>query len=230
MPLSDEQKAAIATLGTIAAADLDDATKALKDSAQPVFQAVFRKGHGTAQADYEGENGKLTKALAEAAALKTRAETAEQQLVEVSKKAPDAEKLNKDWQAKLDAKDQELEVERKARKQEREARKLSDLQANLTGLDPEYARFKASEHADRLHVKDDGTVELREKDSQVPVQIPHGKTPYQVLAEEIVTKAPAALRVSNADSGGGTSGGGGGGKPSDKDVLKSTDTTVHYAI
>lgn len=212
MPLTEDQKAAVATLAT---ADADAVAEALKNDANPIYNRVFRAGVSTGK---ESADAKTATLQEQYDAEKARAEKAEAELREAQAKTPDVEKLNRDWQAKLDATKAEAEAERAARKQEREARKIADLRAHLTGVDPEYARWKAGEHGARLRTKDDGTVELLEAGSEVPVQIPQGKTPFEVLAEEIIKATPAGLRVSNVDTGGGARGGGGsgGGNPYDE--------------
>lgn len=208
MPLTAEQIAAVKLL---ADADATEVADALKNDANTIYNRVFGAGVKTGKEAEKASKATLQEQLD---AEKTARETAETALQEARNKVPDAEKLNADWQAKYDrdvqAAKQATEAERQARQQEREARKLSDLRAHLTGLDPEYAAWKATEAAKRLRVKDDGAVELLEAGSEIPVQVPAGKTPYAVLAEEIVRGAPAGLRLSNADSGAGTQGGGGG--------------------
>lgn len=208
MPLTAEQKQAIETLKSVTAEDAEEFRNELQSANQPIVHHIFRRGFAEAEGRYKP---RAETAEAKIAEVETAKAEAERKLREAEGKQPDVEKIHADWQAKLDAAKAEAETERTARKAEREARKLSDLRAHLTGLDPEYARWKATEHAGRLRAKDDGTVELLEAGSEVPVQVPAGKTPYQVLAEEILRTAPAALRTSNADSGGGTGGGGGGG-------------------
>lgn len=212
MPLTEEQKAAIKTLAAVPSEDLEEAASALKDEAQPVFQKVFRKGYGTAQGEYEGENGKLTKAQAEAEAAKTRADKAEADLQEARKEQPDVDKIHTDYRSKLEEKDTELEKERKARKEERRNRIRADLRAELGVInDSDYADYLASKYVDRLKDKEDGAVELLEAPgSSVPVQIPQGQTPYKVLAGEILKGVAPDKKRADVDSGGGAGAGGGG--------------------
>lgn len=229
MPLTDEQKQAITVL---AGADPKEATEALKDGAHPLFQSVFRKGYGTAQGEYEGETGKLTKAQAEAAAAKARAEKAEADLTEARSKTPDVDKLHADYGTKLKEKDDAIAAERTARENERKARIRSDLRAELGVInDSGYADYLASTHIDRLTPKDDGTVELLEAaGSSVPVQVPQGKTPYKVLAEDILKDVAPDKKRSDVDAGGGAQGGSGGGNRSADDFRKATEGTVNYQI
>lgn len=227
MPLTAEQKQAIETLKSVTAEDAEEFRTELQAQNNAVVHHIFRRGFAEAEGRYKPRAEAAEAKVTEVEAAKAEAE---RKLTEAQSSQPDVEKIHKDWQAKLTAKEQEVEAERNARRAEREARKLSDLRAHLTGLDPEYAGWKAGEHAKRLHVKDDGTVELREPGSEVPVNVPAGKTPYQVLAEEILKGAPAALRTSNADTGGGAGAGGGGATKTEDDFRKATEQTVHYAI
>lgn len=214
MPLTAEQQEAIKTLS---GADPKEAADALKDSAHPVFQAVFRKGYGTAQGEYEGEDGKLTKAQAEAEREKAAREKAEADLAAARKEQPDLdaalEKNNAEWQAKLDAKETALTAEQEARKNERRARMKSDLRAELGVInDSEFAEYLADKHLARLRTKEDGSIDLLEApDSTVPVQVPQGQTPYKVLAADILKNVAPDKKRSDVDTGGGAGAGGGGG-------------------
>lgn len=227
MPLTAEQKAAIETLKSVTAEDAEEFRTELQTANNAVVHHIYRRGFTEAEGRWKPRAETAEAKVTEAEAAKT---AAERKLQEAESKQPDVEKIHKDWQAKLDASKAETEAERTARKAEREARKVSDLRASLTGLDPEYAKWKAGEHAGRLRTKEDGTVELLEAGSEVPVQVPTGKTPHQVLAEEIIRAAPAALRTSNADTGGGVDGGGGGTKPTPEEVRKATEGTLNYVI
>lgn len=233
MPLTDEQKQAIQTL---AGADPKEAADALKDGAHPVFQAVFRKGYGTAQGEYEGDDGKLSKAKADAEEATQRAEKAEADLAELRKKQPDLEealeKNNQEWQTKLEKKDEELTTEREARKKERRARRKSDLMAELGAVnDSEYREFLANKYLDRLQDREDGSVVLLEEPgSTVPVQVPQGQTPFKVLASDILKNVAPDRKRSDVDSGGGASSGGGSGGRTQEDFQRATEETVDYTI
>lgn len=210
MSLTEEQKAAVAL---IASAPAEAVAEALKNEANPIYNRIFGAGVTTGKGQLKNQ---MDAQAAELTVAKQDVERLTGELAEAREAKPDLDKIHQEWQAKLDAAKAETEAERKAREQEREARKMSDLRAHLTGLDPEYARWKATEYAGRLRTKEDGTIELLERpDGEVPVQLPEGKSPFQVLADEIVKSAPAALRISNADTGGGTGGGGGGAKTKD---------------
>lgn len=211
MPLTAEQKTAIQALKDIAAEDADEFATELKAANSKAHHAVFRAGFTEAEGRW--------KPRAEAAeTAKTKAEqekaTAEQQLKDAQEKAPDVAKVNEQWQAKWDKRESEhtaaIEAEKSGRKAEREARKLSDLRAELNGLDPIYVDAVVKSKADRIRFKEDGTAELFEDGSDIPVQVPTGKTPYAVLAAEIKSKADPKWVLAGGDTGSGTQPGTGG--------------------
>lgn len=212
MPLTDEQKTALATLKTADAAEFADALKA---DAQPLFQRVFKAGFDEAEGRWKTRAKEAEQKLADAETARTEAET---RLRDATDKAPDVKAINDEWTAKVaklkaDA-DAALAAERTARQQERQARIQSDLRASLTGLDPDYIEVVAAKHAARLRYRDDGALELLEESGQTPVALAGGKAPIAHLAEEIRQKADAKWHLSNADRGGGVrsgEGGGGGG-------------------
>jgi hypothetical protein len=209
MPLTDEQKAALATLK---GADPVDFADALRADAQPLYQRVFKSGFDEAEGRWKARAKEAEGKLAEAETARTEAE---QRLADAQSKVPDVAKINDEWTQKIaklkaDA-DAALVTERTARQQERQARTASDLKAALSGLDPDYIEVVATKHAQRLRYRDDGSLELLEDGGQTPVALAGGKTPVAHLAEEIRQKADAKWVLSNADRGGGVRGGEGGG-------------------
>ena len=209
MPLTDEQKSALQTLKE---ADPADFATELKETAQPLYQKLYNAGHSDATKSSKQKQADLEKQLADEQAAK---QAAEEQAAELREKQPDIAKLNEQWQAKLAAQkkkdDERYEQEKTARQTEREARKKSDLKAALTGLDPAYIEIAAERHADRIRYGEDGKVQLLEENSEVPVQLGDGKTPFVALADEIKGKADPRWHLSNADRGSGTEGGSGAG-------------------
>ena len=210
MPLTDEHKAAIQTLKSIPAEDAEEFAGELLKEAQPLSHHISRKGYVDAEGRWKPKAEAAEAKLSEA---EQRADQAEEKLRKgVSSEDRDA--LNREWQEKYDRDTTSLAAERDAEKQgrvqEREARKLADLKAELTGLDPEYVAFKAASAVQRLQYKDDNTLELYEPGTTIPVAVPAGQSPFKVLAEEIRKAAPPVAILSNADSGSGREGGSGG--------------------
>ena len=214
MPLSDEQKAAIQTLKGIATDDVQEFATELKGANQAAYQGVFRAGFKEAETRWKPRAEQAETKLTEAESAKAEAE---RQLQEAQSKQPDVAKLNEQWQAKLDKQKADLEAAVTAEKTraagEREARKVADLKASLNGLDPVYVGAVVATEAARIRFKEDGTPELYEAGSDIPTQLPAGKTPYAVLAEEIRSKADPRWVLAGGDSGSGTESGtrGGGG-------------------
>lgn len=211
MPLTAEQTAALETLAT---ADAEEVAEALKSSANALYQTVFRAGHSTATQAAKAKREAVEQQLA---AEKERADAAEAQVVAIRDKAPDAEALNADWQKKLD---REIAREREAREaaEAKVARLTTDTVVERTenallaaGIRPRIAKLLAKDAAGRIAWDDSGAPVLYEPGTQIPVQIPAGKTAFDVLAEAEKAQADPADLVSSADRGSGIGGGAAGG-------------------
>lgn len=210
MPLTAEQTAAITT---IAGADADEVAEALKSSAQPIYQKIFRGGHSTATNAAKAEKQTLEQQLA---TEKERATTLQTELEELKAKAPDRAAIDQQWQTKLTAREKELQAQIDAANgkvakltTETTAEKIENALVSA-GLRPRIAKLLAKEHAGRIEYDDTGKPVLHEPGTKIPVQIPDGKTAFDVLAEAEKKSADPADLASNVDTGGGTSGGGGG--------------------
>lgn len=216
MPLPQEIIDAIAKI--MSHADRDELVAGLKDHAQPVFQAVYNKGHSDATARAKADRVTLE---TERDGLKTRAETAERERDELKSKQPDRATIDAQWQEKV----RKLEEKHAGELKDRDTR-IARLTTDTTveklevamrdaKLHPEYARLRAGEVAARIHYRDDGTPELYEEGTQIAVQIPSGKTVWQVAAEQAKEKAPSIFVLAGADAGGGAGSGGAGGSGGD---------------
>lgn len=193
-----------------AAADPAAVAAALRKGAQPIYQAVFDKGHATATAaraqaekTLQDEVARLTGELEAAVA-----EKGEQ---------PDVQKIRSDYQEqearlKQELKDTKAAAATTLHNALRE-RDVKDVQARLVaqGVEPEYAELQAQKAAGRLQyqVTDSGTVlEVYQAGKQIVLQ---ADDPLGALAAEITAAVPPKWKTSTADGGGGFNGGGGGG-------------------
>lgn len=205
MPLTDEQQAALQALQT---ADPEDFATALRDTAQPQYQRIYNVGHSEATKRAKREKDELSEQLQTEREAK---EALAAEATELREKQPDVKELNEQWQKKLatatEKHQQDLAAVQERAEAERQARKTSDLKAALTGLDPVYIGVVAERNASRIRYRDDGAAELLDAGGDIPVQTPAGKTPFEVLAEELKQQADPRWVLSNGDRGAGQSSG-----------------------
>lgn len=127
-------------------------------------------------------------------------------------KQPDLEKRDKAWQDRLDAKERELLDARAQVQQVRTETRQEKLENALLAqkLRPKYARLVVRDYVQRLHEREDGTLELVDE-AGIPVKVPEGKTVFQAAAEMARKEADPEDVLSNADGGAGITNGAGGG-------------------
>lgn len=214
MPLTEEQKAALKVIATVSSTDIDEAADALKNDAHPVYQRVFNAGHSTAQSAAKTEKATLEQQIATA---KEEAATLQTQLDELKDKVPDRAQIDAQWQQKLDREKKALQDQIDAANS-KVARLTTDTTVEkaenallAAGIRPRLAKLLAKDAASRIKYGEDGSPALYEAGSEIPIQVPAGKTAFQVLAEQEKAAADPADLVSQADSGGGAGAGGGGG-------------------
>lgn len=215
MPLTDEQKAAVATLSS---ADAEEVAEALKNEANPVYNRVFGAGVTTGKQQVQG---KLDSSTAELTTAKEEADRLRGELEELKAKTPDvatavSQEAEK-WQKRLE-KDVAAVTEKLTAAEAKVARLTTDTVAEKVAnallakqLDPEYVRDVAPARAGRIKFDENGNPVLYDSTTDTPVQIPDGKSPFEVLAEQVFEKAPAGVKLSGVDAGGGAAPGGGAG-------------------
>lgn len=217
MPLTEEQKAALAVIATVDGADIEEAAEELKNRAHPVYQRVFNAGHATARNKADGDRQTIESQLQEA---KDEAERLRGELDELKASQPDRAAIDAQWQKRLDA-----EVKKVSDQLEAASAKVARLTTDTTaekvenallkaGFRPKMAKLMASANAARISYDDEGRPVLNDPDTGTPIQVPSGKTAFEHLAETEKSAADPADLVSRADSGAGvSSGGSGGGNP-----------------
>jgi hypothetical protein len=223
MPLTDEQKAALTLL---ASADVEDFAEALQNEANPLYNRVFRAGVSRGKESV----GAVAKERDE---FKARAEEVEQQLADLQAKTPDRAEIDKAWQAKLDKEREKLAAEVESERA-KVARLTTDTVVEKTenallaaGIKPSVAKLFARDRAQRIRFDEGGAPVLY--DGEIPVQVPSGKTPFQVLAEQEVAAAEPEFLASRVDVGAGSTNGAGGGRPrTDEDHRKAVEATADY--
>lgn len=196
--------------------DRKAAIKGLQEMAHPIYQAVFDTGHAIATADKQKEIDRLSGELA----------TAKHQFDELKERSADKGEPAT-WQKEktdLTTRVTELELEvkdakkegKEALKTERHRRAVSDFRTKLIGLrvDPIIADALAEKKdiQERIRHKEDGSVEVLQAGKTIPYAASDddGKTPLDLLADEVFAKIDKKFVAANADRGSGQQNGGEG--------------------
>lgn len=184
----------------------DDFAKALKEGAQPLYQAVFDLGHRLATKE---NKDKIRDLETERDTEKQRANGLQTKLEEAEKAQPDLAAVRKQYDAELTAKADEIKELKKAHKAEIKGARLEakreNLRALLNGIDPDYADIQVRKHEGRLDFDNEGNLIVLQDGKKIPIQ---ADDPLKALADEIRTATPPKFVVSNADGGSGTETGG----------------------
>lgn len=184
---------------------------ALQSKAQPLFQQIFDKGHAEATRRLNEQKVELE------AKLKTAQEeltTAKGQITTLSSGQPDIKKFQ-DEVARLEGELVKVKESSSATVlAERLDRQFQTLETKLVaqGVDPEYASvlLAKADIRKRLQPNKEGAIEVL-RDGGIPYSPAEGKTGLDLLADELVGKAPAKFISSTVDRGSGIKGGGAGG-------------------
>lgn len=218
----------------LAKLDLATVVKALHEGAQPIYQAVFDKGHSVATERWET---KVQAAEEAKKAAEKRATTAEAKVTELEAKTPDVAKVRSDYEAELKRVQSEAATQVATMKgsvtAERLARGTADLKALLVGLglDRDYAGMKAEQAQGRFRFTETGSLEVLKAGTEIPLQAADGKSPLDLLAKELYDAADAKWKASNGDRGSGTGGGGGGGQLTSVDqIAQRKAASGEYAL
>lgn len=188
-----------------------EAAEALKEHAQPVYQAAFDAGHGVATRSEKSKSEKLQKDLE---ASEAKVAEREERIRQLEEDKPDVAKIHAEYREQIDelksAHEQQLTEERAGRRKDRLARAKSDLRSLLVSgrigerelhIDPDYADVMADRHEGRLAFDEEGRLQVLQQGKEIPVQVADGKSPLEVLALEIDGAAPAKFKASGADRG-----------------------------
>lgn len=227
MPLTEEQKAAVATLAT---ADPKEAADALHADANPVYQHAYRIGFGTAKGEYTNADG--TGKMDLALQAKTAAEAAAQEAKEALSQAASGDEATAAQIAALERAAQEAKDAKDAAEAAADARvkgvyrtaQEATLLAKLVsqGVDEDYARGAVLPNASgRIRIdaltEDGPTVSFLGADS---VPLSGG---LDALAAELASGVAPKFKTSKVDTGGGATNGGTGGGTDVTRILASVD-------
>lgn len=184
---------------------------ALQTKAQPLFQQIFDKGHAEATRRL---NEQKTEMETKISTLQTNLNAAKEQIATLSNGQPDVKKFQ-DEIARLEGDLNKAKEEAKTTiLAERLDRQFQTLETKLVaqGVDPEYASVMLAKPdiRKRLQANKEGGIEVL-RDGGIPYSPAEGKTGLDLLAEELVGKAPAKFISSTVDRGSGITGGGAGG-------------------
>lgn len=191
----------------------------IQTHAQPLYQAIFDKGHSTSTA---ANSAKVTELNGTLASLQEQIKAKDAEITQLQSKTPGAEELRRTYEtqvADLQKKNKEATDELKATLwEERKTRVQTDLQMKLVsqGVDADYAAVLVLKPEVQKRIRkapETGQPEILQADGGVPLAAPAGQTPLDVLVGELSAAAPAKFKTVDSDRGSSTdSGGPGGGK------------------
>lgn len=194
----------------------DAVVAALQSDAQPIFQAVYDKGHGAATARHQADKATLDGKIVE---LQGQLTTSTERIRALEASAPGAAELQKQYETRVREMEEKHKTELLKRdtqlNEERIERAFSDLRSKLKGrVDGDFVPVLVQQVRDRKRLRlTDGKVEALQADSGIPfVPSTDGKKDgLDLLADELFTGTPLKFQLSTVDSGSGADGGGGGG-------------------
>jgi hypothetical protein len=186
--------------------DRQQVVGALQAQAQPIFQAIFDKGHSTATAKAVTDRSELESKIV---GLNTTITQKDQQITELSAKAPDVAALTTKYEGQISQLKNQYKLDLEARDSvlvsERQSRLLSDLRSKLVagGVDADYADVlvNKSSTTKRFKPNKEGKIDVLQADSEAPVVAATGKDVLDVIAEELKTGVPSKFVVATSDSG-----------------------------
>lgn len=187
----------------------EEVVKALETEANnEIFQPIFRKGHSAkaeeVKAEFKQKDDEISR-------LKKESGEKDTKIAELEKKSPDAEKVKQDYEQKLQDKDAEwqkkLDAANEALTGERgstdEAALRSELLARKLNKDLVETLVYKTIHVDKRVQRDaEGKRKVYQSDKATPIPEAEGKTPLQILADELHGSAPDWAKDSKVQQGG----------------------------
>jgi hypothetical protein len=203
----------------------------LQKEAQPIYQAVFDKGHG---AGLKAKGKDVDELQEKITALEKERDDFKGKLTESEANKPDVAKIRQQYEDQIKQLKEEHGAKVKELKDGHAAEKKTTARERLVnklitaGVDPDYAETLAGkpEYNDRITFrKDDGKLEVLQAGSSTPLVPADGKDALDLLAGEIRAKVPAKFVTSQSDDGSGDRGGpGGSGQTNWTDYRKRIET------
>lgn len=185
---------------------LDKIMESLPKGSGTVYQAIFDKGHGVAQAKATTEETRLKAAIASAEADRDAA-------VEKANKAGGSDATLKSLRDEHDRIIDDLKNQHKKTMQalkdevtsERKDLAAEEFHSSLLakGVEPDYAAVQKEKHKSRLRFAKDGALEIVQEGKDIPFAASSRKEAIGMLVEEVVKGTPAKFMVSTASSGSG---------------------------
>lgn len=203
-------------LAELSKLDRTEVVNGLQSQAQPIYQAIFDKGHSVARTTYDAKKGELETQIT---SLTSQLQQKDAELKTANEKAPEIATLRqqheaqiRDLQSKHEAKIKEKDDALSA---ERRDRWITDLRVKLVeaGVDAEYAEVLSlkPDVQKRIRLGTGGVLEVLQSEGEVPFAPAKGKTGIDLLADELAAAAPPKFVVSKADRGSETKPGSKGG-------------------
>ena len=222
MPLTEEQKAALVTLS---AADPKEVADALQQDAQPHYQTIYQRGFST---KHNEAKQTIQAKDAEIEAEREKVQAKEAELTKLREQTPDVDSVRQEYEAKLQAKDQERQAAIDEANTRVETLHRSRFEAELAGaliaarVDPDYAKeVLVPKFRSRIKVESDGSVKFYDEDGATPLAAAAGEL-SRIAAERIKGTVDKKWITSTADSGGGSTNGTGGSGSSEWDRIRQS--------
>jgi hypothetical protein len=202
-------------LAELAKLDRTQVVEGIQKSAQPIFQAIYDRGVGFANAKWGPEKTALE---GQVASLTSEKQTLETRVRTIEEKTPDLAAERQKFDAQIQAEQQKYEAKLKAAQvqlqAERKSRAVADLKAKLiaAGVDSDYADVMTlkPDVQKRINFTDAGTMQVLQANSDIPFAAAGERTGIDLLADELKTGVPAKFLLVNSDAGSGTEGTGNG--------------------
>lgn len=180
-----------------------------------LFQPISNIGFAAGKAEGEKAVGTHTARVTE---LEGQLQAATAKVDELEKSKPDVAKIRGEYDGKITELTQKLRTAEQTHKVEMEkalrSRDVADFKVKLTTqaakrgdeLDPDYVEVQAMLLDQRLKYEGGKPSVMQSKDSNIPVSIEPNQNVFDVVAGQVLEKAPAVAFLSRTSPGGGTRG------------------------
>ena len=191
--------------------DPADVAKAIKEASQPVYQAIFDKGHSTAVA---AKSEDLKVLQDEKESLQSTVSSLQSDLKELKSNTPDLDKWREEKEAALQRKESEWKEKYTNLQDQYHGEKQEAVRAGVVqqltarGLD-EWTAKKAVDGGSlskRVKVQD-GDLKFYQQDGQTPLAVDSREEALNVLAGDFFNEVPKALRKGPSQEFGGAGNG-----------------------
>lgn len=231
--ITPEIRAAIDTLNALPAEQHRDAITALLNDSGPVVKSFRTRAFGNGKKAGEEASGSGAAKLQEA---QDRIQELEGQVADLTAKVPEAkateERLQKQYEKKLEAERKRAEAAEGTLTKERSSRFRTQFSAELADVaDKDYRdEVLANRYADRYRVQPDGSWQVLRPGEDTPYEAATEAEAVKLLAADVAKLVPPKFRLAHGESGGGITTGSGGGGQAPAKVEKERIDNARQAV